>query len=177
MLTDAHASVLLQITVYSVGEAANVFSSGTLVGSVLPFGILDLTVVGDFPSFSLQSTAPVVVGTTCGLLSPGPTDSTSTGIVYAPPPGQSGLLNINAGVGNAVDVVVWRYIHPVEQSGAGLVQPGHWVRSSVGEAATDPGVARFLRVRHLKLMPLLALLAETGARACTCLITSERTPS
>ena len=131
-----------KITIASIGGDALFHSGGSQVATLLPWQTQELPVTGQFPSFSITSSALVVVGTSCALIEPTSECRQQTGIINMPPrsvqtEGYAHVQPADPGANPALSI--WRYIQATEDSDSGVVQPSHWVRSSPLEAADAIG--------------------------------------
>ena len=73
----------------TIGGYATVQSGNALITSLAPWGPVEVPVRGRFPSFDINSTALVVVGTSCAFIEPTSTCSIGRGWIYMPPIGET----------------------------------------------------------------------------------------
>jgi len=134
----------LQITIMTIGGNATVQSGNALVATLVPWEPVEVPVTGRWPSININSTALIVVGTSCALIEPTSDCRQQTGYVNMPPRSAQteGYAHVQYDVNStspATALSVWRFIQPTHlapaDGGIGIIQPSHWVRSSPREAA------------------------------------------
>ena len=69
----------------TIGGNATVQSGNALVATLVPWQPVEVPVRGRFPSFDINSTALVVVGTSCAFIEPTSSCSIGRGWIYMPP--------------------------------------------------------------------------------------------